>query len=148
MFITTPQYEQCMPDTPEQEPRWWRSVTLFAASYWFLFVYETGNDGEQGPETAMAFDEWTLFSLVSKTPVQARKAICRFEREGGRCGRWTPRWLEAMWVSGPSEVETTGVVLLQFEGEPGVRDIRMAPIENAPGRRLLFQTPRQEATGA
>jgi hypothetical protein len=138
LFFTAPEHEQFMPSSTESTQQWWRAVTLFAAPYWFIFLHEAESNGGHSLETSMAFDEWTLLSLVASTPPQRRRAICRFQRVA-ESGRWTPRWLQAMWCSSPTEAEARGVIVLQFEGESELRDVRLAPAPTDDGRTLLFR---------
>lgn len=143
MFVTLPQFEQFMPDVPGQSQQWWRSVSVFAASYWFLFSYEADWDGQKVPESALAADEWTLLSLLAKIPAEDRKSLCRMEKSGPR---WQLRWLDAVWIPAAAEVEERGVLLLQFENEQVVRDCQMKPVDPVAGRRLLYRAP--EVLGA
>jgi hypothetical protein len=138
VFITVPHFEQLMPESVGPNQQWWRAVTVFAASHWFLFSYEGDWDGQKVAESAMAADEWTLLSLVSRIPASDRKAICRAEKVGAR---WEFRWLDALWIPAAAEVEGRGVLLLQFEGENFARDCRMEPMKPAPGRRLFYRAP-------
>jgi hypothetical protein len=112
---------------------------LFATSYWYLFVYAADRGGEKETHAAMAFDEWTLLSLLEEWPLEDRKSVCRFEREEGLSERWVPRWLESVLIPAPREIESTGALLLRFEGESFVRDARMTPLPTRKGRIVLFQ---------
>ncbi len=145
MFTTTPSYAQFTPAAVGNDQQWWRAVTLFAASYWFLFVYEADREGEKEAHTAMAFDEWTLLALIADKPPEARKSVCRIAREVGLSDRWTPRWLESVLIPAAGDVESTGVLLLRFEGEAFVRDAHMNPLPPRQGRTVLFQTASEGA---
>lgn len=138
MFVTSPQFEQFMPESLGPPQHWWRAVEVFAASHWFLFAYEVEWGGQKVPESAFAADEWTLLSLVAKVAPEDRKAICRAAKVG--C-RWELCWLQALWIPAAAEVEGRGVMLLQFEGEEFVRDCQMQPVKPISGRRLLFGAP-------
>lgn len=147
MFVTHPRFEHYMPSFPESaDENWWRAVTLFAASHWFLFEYALDVDGQLEHQTAFVSDEWTLLSCVSAVPVAARGAMKRFDRDLGRTG-WTCRQVGALWLSAPAEIESVGVLLLQFEGETQLRDCKLAPVAPVPGRRLLSQHPLQLHVG-
>lgn len=137
MFITLPQFEQSMSGSTAANQQWWRAVTVFAASHWFLFAYEADWEGQKVPESAMAEDAWTLVSLVSNISPGSRKAVARAEKVGAR---WHLQWLNALWLAAGEEVESRGVLLLQFEGEHVIRDCHMQPVPSAEGRRLLFRS--------
>lgn len=127
-----------MPDSAGANQQWWRAVNVFAASHWFLFAYEAEWDGQKVSESAMAADEWTLLSLLAKVPPEDRRSLCRMEKSGAR---WKLRWLETVWIPAAAEVESRGVLLLQFEDEQVVRDCQMNPVETVAGRRLLYRAP-------
>jgi hypothetical protein len=133
-----PHNAQFTPVAAGEDQQWWRAVTLFAASHWFQFVHEVPEGAEKACRTAIVADEWTLLSLLADTPAEDRKSVCRLEREKGR-HRWTARWVDTVWMPAPTEVEQTGVLLLQFEGESCIRDTYMRCLEPREGRTLLYK---------
>ena len=139
MFMTLPHDAQFTLVAAGADQQWWRAVTFFASSHWFQFVHEVPEGGERACRTAMVADEWTLLSLLADTPAQDRKSVCRLEREAESHTRWVARWLEAVWMPAPTEVEETGVLLLQFEGESCLRDTHMRCLQPRDGRTLLYK---------
>ena len=87
----------------------------------------------------MVADEWTLLSLLADTSPEDQKSVCRLEREQGAQTRWIPRWLNAVWLPSPTEVEEAGVLLFQFEGETCIRDTQMRCVGPRDGRRLIYR---------
>jgi hypothetical protein len=138
LFLTMPHNAQFTPVAAGDDQQWWRAVTLFAASHWFQFVHEVPEGAEKACRTAIVADEWTLLSLLADTPAEDRKSVCRLEREKGR-HRWIARWVDTVWMPAPTEVEQTGVLLLQFEGESCIRDTYMRFLEPREGRTLLYK---------
>jgi len=142
LFVTMPHFEQFMPDPAQTGQQWWRAVSVFATSHWFVFVYESDWEGQKVPESALVADEWTLLSLLAKVSPEDRKALGRVEKQGAR---WQLRWVDALWIPAAAELEGRGVLLFQFEGDGAVRDRQMRPVEPQAGRRLLYRSPAVEA---
>lgn len=130
---------QYAPEAAGSGQQWWRAVTLFASSHWFQFVHEVPESGEKACRTSMVADEWTLLSLLADTPPEDRKSVCRLEREQGPQTRWIARWIDAVWLPAPPEVEEAGILLFQFEGEACLRDTQMRYLRHRDGRSLIFK---------
>jgi hypothetical protein len=138
LFVTEPEFEQYMPTSVLGDQHWWRAVTMFGTSRWFLFQYLAA-DGEQSHETALVVDEWSLIAAVGDVPETRRRSICRFQRENAG-GRWELKWVDSLWIPAPIELEATGVLLVRFEGAADLLDSRLQPVPPREGRRLLFRT--------
>jgi hypothetical protein len=50
-------------------------------------------------------------------------------------------WIDAIWAPAPEEAEQTGLFLLQFQGDPQVRDAHLAPVGLREGRSLVYSAP-------
>jgi hypothetical protein len=143
VFVTHPRFEHYIPAIPgTDDEHWWRAVTLFASSHWFLFEYALDVDGQVVCQTAFVSDEWTLLSCVSGVPADRRGAMKRFDRDAGST-EWICRRVDALWLSASAEIEALGVLLFQIEGETQLRDCRLTPVVSGGGRRLFSQHPRR-----
>lgn len=137
MFVTEPEFAQYMPASVLGDQRWWRAVTMFGTSRWFLFQYLAA-EGEQSHETALIADEWSLVAAVGEVPEARRRSICRFQRESAG-GRWAMKSVHSLWLPAPIELEATGVLLVRFEGAADLLDSRLEPVPPREGRKLFFQ---------
>lgn len=143
MFVTQPDFEQYMPATVVGDQRWWRAVTVFATSHWYLFQYVSADNNETH-ETALVSDEWSLIALVGNIPRPRRRVLGRFQREEPG-GPWGLRRVDSLWLPAPIEVEETGVLLVRLEGSTELVDSRMNPVPRREGRRLLYKTRGDDA---
>lgn len=137
MFVTEPEFQQYMPAELLGAQQLWRAVTLLGMSHWFLFQYVAA-EGTQVPETALLADEWSLLARLGEVSQACRRSLCRVQREKVS-GRWTQKWVDALWMPAPIELESTGLLLFRFEGEADLRDMRLQLVPLHEGRTLLFQ---------
>ena len=146
MFVTMPHFEQFMPPSlAAPDHKYWRAVTLSLESPWYLFVYEAEYDGEMVPHTTLVAWESTLLEIVATIPPADRRGIARVEKERNPGTRWMVNWIETIWAAAAEEVEETGTVLLQLEGDSQLRSAHLEPVPARGGRELLFSAaPKRE----
>jgi hypothetical protein len=139
MFVTLPPFEQFMPASlvgPGQKH--WRAVTLSTESPWFVFVHLAEYGLRKVPQTTLVAWESTLLDFLAGVPAEDCVAIARLAKEDGTRGRWQLQWVEAMWQPAADELEETGHLLLQLEGDPQVRDVSLGPVPARSDRVQLF----------
>lgn len=118
--------------------RHWKAVTLSVESPWYLFVYAAEYQGQKVPQTTLVAWESTLLQLLESIPSTNHRAIGRLDKSHSPGVRWKVTWVETVWVASAEELEETGQLLLQVEGDPQLRDAHLAPVPTRGGRRLVF----------
>jgi hypothetical protein len=142
VFVSMPPFEQYMPShLVVARHQFWRAVTLSLETPWYLFAYESEREGHKVPQTTLVAWESTLLELLASVPEADRKGVARVEMARGQIQRWAFSWIRRIWVPMSDELEETGVLLFQFEGETQVRDTHLQPVPANDGRVLLFTAP-------
>lgn len=140
MFITT---EGC---APIQHPsrlasklKRYEVVTQAFEAPWYLLVYEvTCGRGRRVSQTSLVACDDALVALLGDIAVSDLSGIGRLDRHHGPGPNWALKWIDALWKSAPDETRKVGPLLIRFTEEPLVRDALLRPVEEFPGRRLLY----------
>lgn len=81
----------------------------------------------------------TLLDLLAEIPVANLTGIARLDRCRDSGPRWSFNWIGALWAPAPCETPSVGPLLFKLDDDPQVRDGRLLPVPEAPGRRLLYE---------
>lgn len=140
MFVTLPTFEQYVPaGLGGPDCRYWRAVGLSLETPWYLCV-RRGQGGEPSTTTLVAW-EADLLDLVNSNDEAGCGAIARLDKSADGAGRWTLRWIDAIWLASNDEREEVGLVL-QLEGEPLPTDEHLQAVRPRNDRTLIFRDPR------
>lgn len=142
MFVTMPHFEQCMPPAFVGEGhKYWRAVTLSSFASWYMVVYDTVCEGVEMSQTTLVTWEATLLQVLEGLPANAVRAVSLVESTSST-GGWTQRAIQEMWSAAPSEVESTGRLLIKFRDDERVVDATFSPVAHHEGRTLLFEVAK------
>lgn len=117
----------------------WAAVTRALESPWYLLVYDvTSSKGQRVSQTSLVACDDALVDLLDTMNEAAIRGIGRLDRLHGSGPSWGLKWIDAVWKPGLGEVRMVGALLLRFDAEPIVRDALLRPVEELPGRQLLY----------
>lgn len=137
MFVTQPSFEQYVPaGLGGPDCRYWRAVGLSLEAPWYLCV-RRGLGGEPSATTLVAW-EADLLDLVNSNDELGFGAIARLDKSADGAGRWSLRWIDAIWLASNDECEEVGLVLL-LEGEPLPTDEHLNAVKPRDDRTLVFR---------
>ena len=150
MFITAPGLVQHLHPSQVAPPQSrWRALTLSMERPWYLLVHRVVCGGRPQSQTSLVAWDETLIDLMACMPVADITAVARLDRCTGAGPAWGLHWVGALWAAAPGEAALLGPLLFTLGTDPQVRNTRLLPVGDAPGRRLLFSAaPGAWAPGA
>lgn len=149
MFFTA---EGCAPilhpSNAARKHRQWKVVTRSLEGPWYLLVYDvTCCKGRRVSQTSLVGCDEALVDMLGEIAVADLKGIGRLDRRHGPGPNWGLKWIDALWKPAPGEARKVGPLLFRFDAEPVVRDALLRPVEELPGRRLLYSVGGFEGSG-
>ena len=137
MFVTLPPFEQYVPPgLGVPDCRYWRAVGLSFETAWYLCVHREPGGGPS--KTTFVAWEADLLELVNSKDEPGCGAIARLDKSADGAGRWSLRWIDAIWLASNDEREEVGLVLL-LEGEPLPTDEHLQAVKPRDDRTLVFR---------
>lgn len=144
MFITAPGLVQHLhPSRVAPRQSHWPAITLALERPWYLLVHRVACSGGDGSaralsQTTLVGWDATLLDLLACLPAARITGLARLERCRGAGPGWALQWVGALWASAPGESAALGSLLFQMGQDRQLRDTRLRPVGDAPGRRLLY----------
>jgi hypothetical protein len=140
MFITSSGFVSFRhPSIAPHQQKHWPVVTRALEGPWYLVVYEvTCRKGRRVSQTSLVACDEALVDMLGEIAVADVKGIGRLDRRHGLGPNWDLKWIRALWKPALGEARKVGSLLLRFEADPFVRDARLQPVEEVPGRRPLY----------
>lgn len=140
MFITAAGLVQYLhPSKVAPRQSHWPAVTLSMERPWCLLVHDVSYKGQKVSQTCLVGWDNTLLDLLAEIPVANLTGIARLDRCRDSGPRWSFNWIGALWAPAPCEAPSVGPLLFKLDDDPQVRDGRLLPVPEAPGRRLLYE---------
>jgi hypothetical protein len=138
LFITAPGLVQHLHPSEVAPPQsHWPAITLSMERPWYLLTYDVAFKGQKVSQTALVASDATLLELLDQIPRADVTGIARVDRCGKPGPCWAFQWLEGVWASSRCEAQAVGALLFRFHEDPQMRDTRLLPVPDEPGRRLL-----------
>lgn len=148
MFITAPGLVQHLhPSLIAPRQSHWSAVTLALERPWYLLTYDVSYKGQKVSQTSLVAWDAALLEMLAQTPRADLTGIARLEPRREPGPSWTFHWIEALWAPSPREAQGVGPLLFKFDNDPQVRDTRLLPVCDEPGRSLLYGASLSLARG-
>jgi hypothetical protein len=140
VFITAPGLVQYLhPSLVAPRQSRWPAVTLSMERPWCLLVHDVSYNGQKVSQTCLVAWDNTLVDLLAEIPVANLTGIARLDRRRDSGPSWSLNWIGALWAPAPCEPPSVGPLLFKLDNDPHVRNGRLLPVPDAPGRRLLYE---------
>jgi hypothetical protein len=145
MFLTAPCLVQHLhPSLVAPRQSHWPAITLALERPWYLLTYDVSCTGRKVSQTSMVAWDTALLDMLARIPATDLTGIARLDRRREPGPSWAVQWIGALWAPSPSEAPALGPLLFTLDNDPQVRDTRMHPIADAPGRCLLYEAPPRQ----
>ncbi|AOS78592.1 MULTISPECIES: hypothetical protein [Hydrogenophaga] len=137
------------PSIAPHKQKHWTVVTCALEGPWYLVVYEvTCRKGRRVSQTSLVGCEEALVDMLGEIAVADMKGIGRLDRHHGPNPGWGLKWIDTLWKPTRGEARKVGPLLFRFDAEPFVRDVLLRPVEEWPGRRLLYRAVDNDERGS
>lgn len=112
-----------------------------------MLVYDVSYMGKKVSQTTLVAWDATLLDMLAQIPAQDLSGIARLDRRREAGPSWEVQWIGALWAPSPKEAAVVGPMLFTLGDDPQVRDTRLLPVPEEPGRRLLYAASLSLAKG-
>jgi hypothetical protein len=138
LFISAPGLVQFLhPSQVAPRQSYAPAITLSMEWPWYLLVYDVAYKGQRVSQTSLVAWDATLVELLAQIPQADLRGIARLDRRRELGPSWAFRWIGELWASSSREAQAVGPLLIKFDDDRMVRDTRLVPVPDEPGRRLL-----------
>lgn len=140
MFLSAPGLVQYLhPSSVAPRQSHWPAITLAMERPWYLLIYDVSYNGQKVSQTSLVAWDATLLEILAQIPMADLTGIARLDRRREPGPSWALQWIGALWAPSPCEASAVGPLLFKLGNDPQLRDARLLPVPDAPGRRLLYE---------